>query len=585
MASSSSTLRQPLDGPVGSDRTVGPGAGESGIRGFRTGDSGIRGSRAGSPAARPDGLGALRVAVWCAVAALVLVPIVAIVWLAATGDGWAALRDPDVLTAAGNSIVSATVSGALAVLAGTALALLLERTDLPGRRALRLLALSPMLMPPFVGAIAWLSLLGPSSAVNTFWTSRFGAPLWNLYGGDGVIFLLTVHSTPIAMIIVTAALRRVPADLEQAARIAGSSASRAMREITAPLLRPAMLSSFTLIAVSNLADFGIPSIIGLPERYATLSTLVYRTLQSGTVDDPIAVVSAIGFVLLMIALLGTATDLLRARNRVELDAQAGAPARLPLGRARIPVGAITACIVLATTTLPLVTLTTQALLPAPGVPFSAETVTLESFERALTAPGTLTGIGNSVMLATLAALICGALGLGIGTLVTRTRARSNRALLGISVLPQAIPGLVIAVAWLVLAPRIGLYNTPWLILCAYLTSFLALVVQAVHAPLSATPTTAEEAARVSGASRLRALWDISCRMAVPAAISGAILVALTAMRELTLSVLLLSPGSQTLGVVIFNLQQAGAYNASSALSLIVAIVGLAGLGLTARSHR
>ena len=289
--------------------------------------------------------------------------------------------------------------------------------------------------------------------------------------------------------------------------------------------------------------------------------------------------------LLVVALIGVVVDLLRARTRVELDAQAAAPARLPLGRARIPLAIITATLVLALTLLPLITLTAQSLLPAPGVPLSLETITLASFERALTASGTLTGVANSVMLATLAAIICGVLGLAVGTLVTRTRSRDNAGLLGLALLPQAIPGLVIAVAWLVIAPRIGLYNTPWIILCAYLTSFLALVVQSVSAPLASTPSTAEEAARVSGASQLRALWDISCRMAVPAAISGAVLVALTAVRELTLSVLLLSPGSQTLGVVIFNLQQAGAYNASSALSLIVALVGLAGLGLTARTSK
>lgn len=535
--------------------------------------------------ARLDGLGAVRVALWVAVGALVLLPIAAIVVLAATGGGWAGLADPAVFDAAINSLVSAALSGALAVVVGTAFALLLERTDLPGRRILRLLALSPLLMPPFVGAIAWLSLLGPSSPVNSWWSARFGAPLWNLYGGDGVVFLLTVHGYPVAMMIVTAALRRVPADLEQAARIAGSSAGRALMAVTLPLLRPAMLSSFTLVAVSNLADFGIPSIIGLPERYVTLSTLVYRYLQSGTVEDPLAVVAAIGFVLLAIALLGVVVDLLRTRTRVELDAQAAAPDRLPLGRARLPLGIVAAALVLAITVLPLVTLTAQSLLPAPGVPFTPENITLASFERALTASGTLTGIGNSVMLAVSAAVICGLLGLAIGTLVTRTRARDNAGLLGLALLPQAIPGLVIAVAWLVIAPSIGLYNTPWIILCAYLTSFLALVVQSVSAPLAATPGAAEEAARVAGASRLRALWDVSCRMAVPAALSGAVLVALTAVRELTLSVLLLSPGSQTLGVVIFNLQQAGAYNASSALSLIVALVGLAGLGLTARSAR
>ncbi len=534
---------------------------------------------------RLDGFALARAGLWLAISALVLLPIGTIVVLAATGGGWSELTSPDVRVAAVNSLVSATLSGALAVAIGTLFAILLERTDIPFRRTLRLLALSPMLMPPFVGAIAWLSLLGPSSGLNQFWAARFGGPLWNLYGGAGVVFLLTIHSFPIAMMIVTAALRRVPADLEQAARIAGSSAPRALCEVTLPLLRPAMLSSFMLIAVANLADFGIPSIVGLPGRYVTLSTLVYRYLQSGTVEDPLAVVAAIGFLLLVVALLGVVVDLFRSRTRVELDAQSAAPARLPLGPARLPVGIIAAVVIVAVTILPLLTLTVQALLPAPGVPLSLETITLASFERALSSPGTLSGVTNSLWLAGMAALICGVLGLAVGTVVTRTRARGNRALLGLSLLPQAIPGLVIAVAWLVIAPRIGLYNTPWIILCAYLTSFVALVVQSVSAPLAATPTTAEEAARISGATKLRALWDISCRMALPAAFSGAVLVALTAVRELTLSVLLLAPGTQTLGVVIFNLQQAGAYNASSALSLIVALVGLAGLGLTARASR
>ena len=93
--------------------------------------------------------------------------------------------------------------------------------------------------------------------------------------------------------------------------------------------------------------------------------------------------------------------------------------------------------------------------------------------------------------------------------------------LATSLLPLAIPGIVIAVGWLILAPRLGLFNTPWLILAAYVTSFTALVVQAVRAPLAGIPAAAEEAARISGAGPMRSLVDISCRMAVPAAVSGA----------------------------------------------------------------
>ena len=532
-----------------------------------------------------DGIDALRVALWLVCAAVVLLPLGAIVALASSGNHLPLLFDGDIADAGVNSLVSAGLSALGAVIVGTLLALLLDRSDLPGRRVLRLFALTPLLVPPFVGAISWIGIAGPTGPLNIAWTEWFGGPLWNIYGGDGVIFLLTVHSYPVVYIIVSAALRRIPSDLEQAARISGASAIRAVCGITIPLLRPAMLSAFTLVAVGNLADFGIPSIIGLPERYVTLSTLIYRYIQSGTVDSPLEVISTIGVVLLIVAALAMVIDMLVSRSRWELDASASAAQVLPLGTARIPLTILAWGGVLAVTLLPVLALLSQALLPAPGVPLAWENLTLDNIVRATTMPATLTGAVNSVVLSVLAGLICGVLGLAIGTVVTRTSARSNTALKTVAMLPQAIPGLVIAVGWLIIAPRIGLFNTPWLILCAYVMAFVAIVVQAVSAPLRSTPMTAEEAARVSGASRLRALFDISLRMAVPAAISGATLVVITAVRELTISVLLLAPGAQTLGVSIFSLQQAGAYNAASALSLIITIVGLAGLGLAARRAR
>ena len=531
------------------------------------------------------GIDLLRLALWLVCAAVVLLPLGAIVVLAFSANHLPLLLEGDVLQAGLNSLVSAVLSATLAVAAGTALALLLDRTDLRGRKALRLFALTPLLVPPFVGAIAWISIAGPTGPANVAWTTWFGGPLWNIYGGDGVVFLLAIHSYPVVYIIVSAALRRIPTDLEQAARISGASAVRAVRTITLPLLRPAMLSAFTLVAVGNLADFGIPSIIGLPERYVTLSTLIYRYIQSGTVEKPLEVISTIGVVLLLIAAAAMVIDVLVSRSRFELDASSSAVQLLPLGVARLPLTVATWLGVLVFTLLPLCALLSQALLPAPGVPLTWQNLTLDNIVRATSAPSTLTGAVNSVMLSVLAGLICGVLGLAIGTVVTRTRARSNTALKTLAMLPQAIPGLVIAVGWLIIAPRIGLFNTPWLILCAYVMAFIAIVVQSVSAPLTATPMTAEEAARISGATRLRALFDISWRMAVPAAIAGSILVVLTAVRELTISVLLLAPGAQTLGVNIFSLQQAGAYNAASALSLIITLVGLAGLGLAARRAR
>ncbi|WP_208526534.1 MULTISPECIES: ABC transporter permease [unclassified Microbacterium] len=526
-----------------------------------------------------DGVSLLTVALWAACGAFILLPIGAILVLAGGGQQAQVLLQGDVLEAGANSLLSAGVSAVLAVVVGTAFAVLLERTDLPGRSALRLLALSPLLMPPFVGSIAWLGVAGPTSPLNLWWRDMFGGPLWSIYGADGVIVLLTIHSYPIAMLIVSAALRRIPTDLEQAARVGGAGPVGALTSVTIPLLRPALLSSFVLIAVGNLADFGIPSIIGLPERFTTLATLVYRYLQSGTVDDPLAVVATIGIVLLVLAVLALVADAMIGRRGWELDSSSAVIERVSLGRARAGLGVAMWLVVLTITVLPLIALLTQTLLRAPGVPLTWDNLTLDHLIRALTTRNALEGATNSVMLAVLAAVICGVVGLAIGLLVSRVPSRATRALGAVAMVPQAVPGIVIAVAWLVLAPALGLFNTPWLILAAYVTSFTALVVQAVAAPLASTPTSAEEAARIGGATRVRALIDISCRMAAPAALSGAVIVAVTAVRELTLSVLLLSPGSQTLGVAIFSFQQAGAFSTAAAWSLIVAVLGLAVIGL------
>ncbi|WP_186627504.1 iron ABC transporter permease [Rhodococcus sp. BP22] len=527
------------------------------------------------------GLTVVRVSLWLVVGAVIIVPIGAVISIGLGGNHIGELLDAGIVDATVNSLVSAGASAAMAVVIAIVMALVLDRTDLPGRSAARLILLSPLLIPPFVGAIAWTGLLGPSGMINKYFTEHVGAPLWNIYGGDGVIFLLTIHSYPLAYLIVSAALSRIPGDLEQAARIAGASPWRAMRDVTLPLLRTASVASFTLVAVSNLADFGIPALVGLPERYVTLSTMVYRFIQSGTVAKPLEVVSAIGIALLVLAVAAVAVDRLLASRSPQVDGPSTSARLLPLGTSRIPVAMLVWVFTLSVTLLPILALASQALLPAPGVPFTLGNLTLDSITAAVTAPGTIVGLQNSVILALGAALICGFVGLTLGVLTTRTRSRDNTGLDLVALVPQAIPGLVIAVGWLIVGRYTGLFDTRWVILCAYVMAFLAIVVQAVRAPLRATPNALEEVARSSGASPLRALYDVSWKMAVPAAITGAVLVALTAVRELTMSVLLVAPGTQTLGVSIFNLQQAGDYNAAAALSLLVALVGMAGLGLVA----
>lgn len=526
-----------------------------------------------------DGLVPLRTLVWVAMLFLVGLPLAALVFQGTRPEAAVVFGDPAVARAALNSVASAGGSALFATVLGALLAVVLERSNVPTKGILRWLVLLPFLIPPFIGAMAWMALLGANGPVNKALSGLGADARISIFGGWGVVFLLTVHSYPMAYLVIAAAMRRIPGNLEEAARISGAGTTRVLSTITLPLMRPGLLAAFVLTLVANLSDFGIPALIGLPERYTTLTTLVYRYLASSTTSNPLPAVSAIGLVLLVLAVLTVL-----AQRRLPSGTQLGsgsAGMELELGRARVPLAALLWAFTAVICLMPLLALASQALLPAPGVPLTWENLTMENITRSVTSPGAVAGILNSLRLAGAAALCCTVLGLAVALLLTRAKHRSNALLDVAATLPQALPGLVIAVGWLLIAPMLGIFNTGWVILGAYVMAFLALVVQAVRAPLASVSSSLEEAARTAGASPMRAMFDVTARLAVPAAVTGGVVVLLTAVRELTISILLVAPGTQTLGVSIFNLQQAGDYGGASALALLVAVVGIIGLSATA----
>ncbi|AQQ15117.1 spermidine/putrescine ABC transporter membrane protein [Corynebacterium glaucum] len=523
------------------------------------------------------GLRLAHLGVWLVAIGVFAAPLALVISLALGGNQLPVLIEQGLGRATWNSLYTTVLSSVGAVVVGGTVAILLERTDVGGTSGLRLFLLSPLLVPPFVGAISWLQLFGRNQGLNAV----FDRPIWDLYGADGIVFLMTLHSYPVVYVIVSAALRSIPSDLELAARVGGASSGTALRTVTIPLLGPAFLSAFTLTAVSNLADFGIPSILGSPVRFETLATMVYRMMESGTVSNPLQVVSTVGAVLMLLGVAAVVADYVISRHETS-TVTGGGTMKLALGTAKLPVTIVTWVLALAITVGPLLGLTYRALLPAPGVPFNAENISFDNFSKTLGNPRVVDGFTNSVILAGGAALLCGLLGWAIGILVTRTRSRMNTPLSLLTLLPAALPGLIIGVGWVIFGRYTGIYNTRWVILLAYVCAFTAMVLQAVRAPLAKTPDAVEEAAQISGAGRLRAIWDTSGRMALPAVFSGAVLVAVTAVRELTVSILLVAPGTTTIGVQLFNLQQSGNYNQASALALMFAIIGIVALALTVR---
>jgi len=192
-----------------------------------------------------------------------------------------ALQSRSVARALWNSLDSAAVSATLALVLGAGLALLVGLTDLRGKAVFTFLILIPMMIPPHVTAISWTQALGPSSpllgAIGL--APPPGAP-HPLYGRGGVIALLAVQHMPLVFLVVLAALRALPREMAEAARVSGAGTTRLMTRIILPLLMPSLLAAYALAFVSALGNFGIPALLGIPGRYTTLPVLIWQRLSS-----------------------------------------------------------------------------------------------------------------------------------------------------------------------------------------------------------------------------------------------------------------------------------------------------------------
>jgi iron(III) transport system permease protein len=495
----------------------------------------------------------------------------------------AVLTDPDTWRVLANTLYVASLTTAGAGALGTVLALLVARSDLPGRTLVQVGLILPYLVPPFIGAMAWLYVLGPTGFLNQAWMNLSGSPdpLVGIYGSGGIVLAMTLYKYPIAYLTVLAGLARVDPALEEAARSAGASPWRATRDVTLPLLAPSIAAGMTLVFLSAMAEFGTPAILGFPAKYFVLATKIYATVLD--FDRPYNLHLAAALSLLLATIAGGVLAIQRRWFGERTFAVAPAPGRapvVPLGRARGWVGGGVAAFVVLTSGLPLAAVVLTALTRAYGRPLGLDNLSLENFRLVLFhLPAVWRAARNSLLLAALAATVCVVLALTVAYVQHRARLAGSGALETLVTLPFAVPGTVLALAVVLafLRPVFGLrlYNTLWIILVAYVARFLALALRPVAAALLQLHPALEEAARASGASLWRSLADITVPLLRSGLLAAWVLAAVPALTELTLSVLLWSAGNETIGVMAFNLHEEGKVLLAAALASLIIALSLA----------
>ncbi|MHC1547763.1 ABC transporter permease [Phyllobacterium sp. K27] len=476
----------------------------------------------------------------------------------------------------------------LAVILGTAVALLVSLTNVRGRSTFVLLYVVPLLIAPQVTALAWLQLFGPASPFLKLIGMAPALGSKNpLYSTTGIIVLLGVQYGPLVFLMVRAGLRKLPRELVEAALSSGASRLTVLRTIILPLMTPSIIGATALAFVSCVGNFGIPAFLGIPAGYLVLPTLIYQRLAGGG-PAVLSEVAVLSMLIGLIAMAGILAQDYTSRRRDYRIASTSLPAApFELGRWR-PLAEIAMwLLIVIVLVLPIVGLFLTSLVAAYGVPLSMKTVTLANyafvlFDHAAAKRAFFNSFGLSLAAAAFAVLVA----VPLGYLITWRKRWWTRFLNLSAELPYALPGVVLAIASLLLflkpLPIIGLqiYNTIWIILYAYLARFLVLALRPTISGLHQIDRSLEEAAQVAGAGLIRRMRTIVFPLVAPATLAGGVLIFMTAFSELTVSALLWASGSETIGVVIFSFEQGGDSNYAAAISTLTIVVIFALMLLT-----
>jgi len=487
----------------------------------------------------------------------------------------AQLRNPQSLRALLNTLYVSVGITLLATSVGSVFAFYMIRTDLPLKRFVRSGIYLLFLTPAYVGGMAWIQLFGRAGYLTRWIKMTFGIvrPPWDLYTLEGVILVMGLNMIPIAYMATANALRNADPSREEASIMSGSSTLRTLRRVTLPLALPGILAGAFLVFVHGVSGFGVPALLAMPSGHLVLTTQIYAAL--GHYDVRMACALSIFLIAITALALWIHNAILR-RNRYDVSANpARSIATYSLGRWRWPAAALILVFLLLFAVGPLVMICLSSLLKAWGLPIAWGNLSLGNYRSIFSVGVSARALRNSFLFAAGGATCASVLGLAVAYIVHRTRLRSRRLLDFLATAPLAVPGPVVAAAMIFAwtNPVLRLYNTPWIILVAYTAAFLPYAVRTISGVLEGMQASLEEAGWLSGGTWARVFADVVFPMVRRGAWAGWMLVFLMAFREIPISTMLYTQGTETVGVLMFILKtEAGGLEVVSAVAVVVLLL-------------
>ncbi|CDY75259.1 ABC Fe3+ siderophore transporter, inner membrane subunit [Caballeronia glathei] len=500
-------------------------------------------------------------------------------------------EDPDFWSAVKNSFIIAGGMLFISIPLGGILAFLMVRTDLPGRRWLEPLLLTPVFVSPMVLAFGYVVAAGPVGFYSVWFKALTGAESapWSIYSILAITIIVGLTHVPHVYLYSSAALRNLGSDVEEAARVAGARPFRVALDVSLPMTMPALLFAGVLVFFLGFEVFGLPLVLGDPEGHLVLATYLYKlTNKLGVPSYHLMAAVAVCIIAITFPLVLLQRRLLRSASKfVTVKGKAGRQTVLPLGAWRWVALAIVALWLFLTVFVPLSGIVLRAFVSnwGEGVALS-EALTVANFVELFEQDNLVRAIFNTLGIG----VIGGALAVGFYSLVAFAGHRRNdwatKLLDYLVLLPRAVPGLLAGLAFLwifLFVPGIKeLKNSMWSIWIAYTVVWLAYGMRLIQSALLQVGPELEEAGRSVGGTRARVSLDVTLPLVRFGLLAAWLLIFMIFEREYSTAVYLLSPGTEVIGALLVSLWATGAVDQVAALSVInIAMVG-AGLAVALR---
>jgi iron(III) transport system permease protein len=479
-----------------------------------------------------------------------------------------------------NSVVFASGAAILSLALGTALAWINERTDTPFKSLFYALSVVPLIVPGILFVAAWIMLASPKIGVlNLLLQRAFGTDyvFFDVYTLPGMMWVDGIQHAPIAFLLMGAAFRSMDPSLEESAAVSGASALQILRRVTLRLATPALAASFLILFVRSIESFENPALLGLPAGIQVFTSSIYEALRAYPSDVGLASTYAMTLLVITSGGLYWQSRLSGHGSRyATVSGKAFRPRVMALGGWRYAAGAFFLLYAALAIGLPFLVLVWSSLQRFYAVPSLAalKTISLANYRAVLDAPNIGTAVWNSVFLALATATAVMMLTAIIGWLVLRTRVPGRWLLDNVASLPMVMPGLVVGLAIMVLYLALGggIYGTIWILLIAYMTRFLPYGMRFNSASLLQLHKELEESASLSGADWFTSFRRIVLPLLKPGLLAGWLYIVIVSVRELSSSVLLYSPDSIVVSVVLWELWQNGQYVQLSAMGVMLIAV-------------